>query len=77
MSRRRASCAVVAIIAAVFPALVQHAGAEQEIRAMEKTLWNESRVRADVAALDRLLADGRTVTPRSGRAHGCANGAVR
>ena len=32
---------------------------------MEK-LWNESRVRADVAALDRLLADGWTVTHGDG-----------
>src|SRR3954470_6745971 len=41
------------------------AGAEQEIRAAEK-LWNESRVRADVAALDRLLDDGWTVTHGDG-----------
>jgi len=41
------------------------ADAEQDIRAMEK-LWNESRVRADVAALDRLLADGWTVTHGDG-----------
>jgi acetamidase/formamidase len=40
-------------------------GAEQEIRAAEK-LWNESRVRADVAALDRLLDDGWTVTHGDG-----------
>jgi ketosteroid isomerase-like protein len=39
--------------------------AEQEVRAMEKR-WNESRVRADVAALDRLLADGWTVTHGDG-----------
>jgi ketosteroid isomerase-like protein len=67
MSMRRASSAVVvvAIIATVLPALAQNAGAEREIRAMEK-LWNESRVRADVAALDRLLADGWTVTHGDG-----------
>ena len=67
MSMRRASCAVVvvAIIATVLPARAQNAGAEHEIRAMEK-LWNESRVRADVAALDRLLADGWTVTHGDG-----------
>src|SRR4051794_24456770 len=41
------------------------AGSEQEIRAMEK-LWNESRVRADVAALDRLLDDSWTVTHGDG-----------
>ena len=40
-------------------------GAEQEIRAMEK-LWNESRVRADVAALGALLDDGWTVTHGDG-----------
>ena len=34
---------------------------------MEK-LWNESRVRADVAALDRLLDEGWTVTHGDGRA---------
>ena len=66
MSNRRLSFAVVlAIIAAVLPALAQNGGAEHDIRAMEK-LWNESRVRADVAALDRLLADGWTVTHGDG-----------
>ena len=40
-------------------------GAEQEIRAMEK-LWNESRVRADIAALGALLDDGWTVTHGDG-----------
>ena len=65
-SMRRRSAAVVAVlILAVCPAIAQTAGAEQEIRAMEK-LWNESRVRADVAALDRLLADGWTVTHGDG-----------
>ena len=49
-----------------WPAGTTAAGdAEQEIRAMEKR-WNESRVRADVAALDRLLADGWTVTHGDG-----------
>jgi ketosteroid isomerase-like protein len=67
MSNRRlwSAVIVVAIIGAVLPALAQNGGAEQEIRAMEK-LWNESRVRADVAALDRLLADGWTVTHGDG-----------
>lgn len=67
MSMRRLSCAVVvaAMVVAVCPALAQTAKGEQEIRAMEK-LWNESRVRADVAALDRLLADGWTVTHGDG-----------
>ncbi len=40
-------------------------GVEQEIRAMEK-LWNESRVRADVAALTTLLAHDWTVTHGDG-----------
>ena len=40
-------------------------GAEQEIRAKEK-LWNESRVRADIAALGALLDDGWTVTHGDG-----------
>ena len=63
---RRVSYAVVAVLVlAVCPVLAQAGKAEQEIRAMEK-LWNESRVRADVAALDRLLADGWTVTHGDG-----------
>ena len=40
-------------------------GAESEIRALEK-LWNQSRVRADVAALDRLLSDDWTVVHGDG-----------
>ena len=40
-------------------------GAEPEIRAMEK-LWNESRVRADVAALGALLDERWTVTHGDG-----------
>jgi acetamidase/formamidase len=40
-------------------------GDAQEIRAMEK-LWNASRVRADVAALDTLLDAGWTVTHGDG-----------
>ncbi len=49
----------------IFVAAGSAAGAEQEIRAAEK-LWNESRARADVAALDRLLADEWTVTHGDG-----------
>jgi ketosteroid isomerase-like protein len=49
----------------IFRATAATASAEQEIRAAEK-LWNESRVRADVAALDRLLADEWTVTHGDG-----------
>jgi acetamidase/formamidase/ketosteroid isomerase-like protein len=39
--------------------------AEREIRVLEKE-WNEARVRADVAALDRLLADDWTVVHGDG-----------
>src|SRR3954466_16265519 len=56
---------VVIVLLVVCPALARAAGAEQEIRAMEK-LWNESRVRADVAALDRLLDARWTVTHGDG-----------
>jgi len=49
----------------IFSTSAATTGAEQEIRAAEK-LWNESRVRADVAALDRLLDDGWTVTHGDG-----------
>jgi ketosteroid isomerase-like protein len=66
MSKHRASFAIVAaILVAVLPAPARAAEPEQEIRAMEQ-LWNASRVRADVAALDRLLADGWTVTHGDG-----------
>jgi ketosteroid isomerase-like protein len=37
----------------------------QAIRAMEKT-WNEARVKADVATLGRILAEGWTVTHGDG-----------
>lgn len=59
--------AVVTILTLAVPALAQTAmsKAEQEIRAAEH-LWNEARVKADVAALDRLLADGWTVTHGGG-----------
>ena len=64
--RHQWSAVAVAVVLAVSPARAQPAGkAEQEIRAMEK-LWNESRVRADVAALDRLLDDRWTVTHGDG-----------
>ena len=38
---------------------------EKEIRALEDT-WNEARAHADIAALDRLLADGWTVVHGDG-----------
>jgi ketosteroid isomerase-like protein len=66
MSKSRLSCALVFALTVAFPVFAQGpAAAEQEIRAAEK-LWNESRARADVAALDRLLADGWTVTHGDG-----------
>jgi ketosteroid isomerase-like protein len=63
----RLSSAVVIVLAFAAPALAQTATskAEQEIRAAERQ-WNEARVKADVAALDRLLADGWTVTHGGG-----------
>lgn len=63
--RLRLSSVAVVMLLALGSALVHAAGPEQEIRAMEK-LWNESRVRADVAALDRLLDEGWTVTHGDG-----------
>ena len=60
------SAVVVAVVFAVAPARAQTAGtAELEIRAAER-LWNESRVRADVAALGALLDDRWTVTHGDG-----------
>ena len=59
------SSAILLSLLAASPVLAQAATPEQEIRTMEK-LWNESRVRADVAALDKLLADGWTVTHGDG-----------
>ena len=57
----------LAIVVAGASALAQTpaARAEQEIRVLEKR-WNESRVRADVAALDALLAAEWTVTHGDG-----------
>ena len=55
----------IAMLLALGQALVHAADPEQEIRAMEK-LWNESRVRADVVALDQLLDAGWTVTHGDG-----------
>jgi len=51
---------------AAAPAAAPPAGAvESEIRAMEKR-WNDARVKADVAALDRMLAADWTVTHGDG-----------
>ena len=49
----------------IFTASPNAGGDEPEIRAMEKQ-WNESRVRADVAALGALLDDQWTVTHGDG-----------
>jgi ketosteroid isomerase-like protein len=49
----------------IFSASPTAGGTEPEIRALEK-LWNESRVRADVPALNTLLADDWTVTHGDG-----------
>jgi ketosteroid isomerase-like protein len=64
-SKMRWASILVFVVSLAVPAFAQPAGADQEIRAMEKR-WNESRVRADVAALDRLLAEGWTVTHGDG-----------
>jgi len=49
----------------IFTAPAAGASPDQEIRALEKR-WNEARVRADVAALDTLLAAEWTVTHGDG-----------
>ena len=58
---------VIAILVAAVPLSAQkrasHAG--DEILAMEKQ-WNDARAHADVATLDRILADGWTVTHANG-----------
>ena len=64
---RRLAGALAVALACAAPSFAQSstAQAEKEIRAAEH-LWNEARVKADVAALDRLLADGWTVTHGGG-----------
>src|SRR5262245_16756300 len=52
------------LLAAHLSAQAPH-GAEKEIRALEQ-LWNEARARADIATLDRVLADEWTVTHANG-----------
>jgi ketosteroid isomerase-like protein len=51
------------VAAAILPAAAPPA--EAEIRAMEKQ-WNEARVKADVATLERILDAGWTVTHGDG-----------
>ena len=49
----------------LFAAVTAASNTHQEIRAMEAQ-WNEARAHADVATLDRILADGWTVTHSNG-----------
>jgi ketosteroid isomerase-like protein len=56
-------CCLAAALASIAPA--PQTSAEQEIRALE-TRWNEARAHADIATLDRLLADDWTVTHANG-----------
>ena len=58
-------CALLLAFAA--PTAAQHAtsAVEKEIRALEDQ-WNDARAHADVAALDRLLAEGWTVVHGDG-----------
>jgi len=66
MNRLSRALLAAVLVLAVCPLVAQtNTKAEQEIRASEK-LWNESRVRADVAALGKLLDDGWTVTHGDG-----------
>ena len=64
---RLSSCtlALTLLVMNAGAAAAQPAKTELEIRAMEK-LWNESRVRADVVSLGKLLADDWTVTHGDG-----------
>src|SRR5262249_35252899 len=65
--------AVFAMVTATAGAPAQPAGkaVEQEIHRMEQQ-WNESRVHADVATLDRILVDDWTVTHGDGSTDGKA-----
>ena len=57
------ACCLLAAIAQAAPA--PNPAREQEIRALE-TQWNDARAHADVATLDRILADDWTVTHANG-----------
>lgn len=61
----RRIAAVVLALSACAATAVAAPPAELEIRAMEKQ-WNEARVKADVATLDRILAPDWTVTHGDG-----------
>jgi len=64
MTRYLAAFAILAV-AARAPAQPAGAAVEQEIHRMEQQ-WNDARVHADVAALDRILVDDWTVTHGDG-----------
>src|SRR5262245_38338359 len=64
MTRLSTTIAVLALVTAV--AAAQSAkSVDAEIHALEKQ-WNDARVHADVATLDRLLVDDWTVTHGDG-----------
>jgi ketosteroid isomerase-like protein len=66
MSMLRVLLAALVALGGSSPASAQGtAGAEQEIREMERQ-WNTARVKADVATLDRILASDWTVTHGDG-----------
>src|SRR5262245_34732919 len=58
------AASLAALLVAQSSAQVPH-GPEKEIRALEQ-LWNEARAKADIATLDRILADEWTVTHANG-----------
>jgi ketosteroid isomerase-like protein len=55
---------LAALVVARLSAQAPH-GAENEIRALEQ-LWNDARAKADIATLDRILAEEWTVTHANG-----------
>jgi uncharacterized protein (TIGR02246 family) len=61
------TCTVIVALAIAIPVHAQRvtSGIDKEIRALEDQ-WNDARAHADVAALDRLLADGWTVVHGDG-----------
>jgi ketosteroid isomerase-like protein len=58
------TASLAVLLAAHLSAQAPH-GAEKEIRALEQ-LWNDARAKADVATLDRILAEEWTVTHANG-----------
>jgi uncharacterized protein (TIGR02246 family) len=63
--RSRLVCAVLLALAVPLRAQRATPAIERELRALEDQ-WNDARAHADVAALDRLLADGWTVVHGDG-----------